>query len=257
MSVTMKERIGSNTSHCKGDELSYIYGLFDDDGGCYIGVSVHPYKRLKSHIAESKSTYKRYYNMKKSRWLRHVNFKVQIRLLFCGLNSKCYELENNIIEYYKSIKYKVYNTANGGYKPPKINDLPNYKEICSKIGNKNTGRKATQSAKNKMSAARMGRKASPHAIRRLIEYNKTRWSTPRLKKIKDDRRALKIAKNKQRSWDNQQRKFMLQDYYILDTSTGIFYKSIGDAAKAININRNTLKNYISNKRKNKTNMLLV
>lgn len=43
---------------------------------------------------------------------------------------------------------------------------------------------------------------------------------------------------------------------LLDTSTGVFYNSITEAANALGYNKGTLKDYISGKRKNKTTLVL-
>ena len=44
---------------------------------------------------------------------------------------------------------------------------------------------------------------------------------------------------------------------ILNTQTGVFYDSIKDAGKSININYSTLRYYLQNNCKNKTPFILV
>ena len=46
-------------------------------------------------------------------------------------------------------------------------------------------------------------------------------------------------------------------YLLLDTQTGIFYNSISEASKMLSINKSTLKAMLSNKFKNKTNLIKV
>ena len=42
---------------------------------------------------------------------------------------------------------------------------------------------------------------------------------------------------------------------VINLETGIYYCNISDAAESYSINRNTLKGYLSGKRKNKTNLV--
>lgn len=44
---------------------------------------------------------------------------------------------------------------------------------------------------------------------------------------------------------------------LLDTLNGIYYNSIKQASKELNINYNTLKSYISGRNRNKTNLIAV
>lgn len=48
-----------------------------------------------------------------------------------------------------------------------------------------------------------------------------------------------------------------RSHLLLDTQTGVFYNSISDASKCLCINKSTLKAMLSNKFKNKTNLIKV
>jgi hypothetical protein len=48
-----------------------------------------------------------------------------------------------------------------------------------------------------------------------------------------------------------------KSYLILDTATGIFYDTMKEAARCIDVNYNTLKHYIAGRHTNKTNLKLV
>lgn len=57
----------------------------------------------------------------------------------------------------------------------------------------------------------------------------------------NDKKAFGIPKNK----------------LLLDTSNGVYYNSIREAAELLGYNKGTLKDYISGKRKNKTSLIAV
>jgi predicted GIY-YIG superfamily endonuclease len=143
----------------------YVYVLSDDTGIRYIGVSVDPSNRIKNHIYESTNQKNKSYDLRKSRWLRSVDFKFRSRVIFSGTEEQCYQKEIDLIALSRQKGIRLVNSTSGGDKPPKISELANFDEIKNKIKQKAKGRKASEETKKRMSDAHKGipnkLKASP------------------------------------------------------------------------------------------------
>jgi hypothetical protein len=128
-----------------------VYVIADSTGIRYIGVSTQPDKRIKNHVYEAKNPKNKSYNLRKSRWLRSIDFDFRHRIVFCGTEEKCYEMEVNLISLAKSKNKDIVNLTIGGDRPPKITDLHNYEEIREKIRSKAVGRVISKETRKKMS----------------------------------------------------------------------------------------------------------
>lgn len=134
----------------------FVYVLADDTGIRYIGVSIDPLKRVKYHAYEASNKNNKSYNLRKSRWIRSVDFNFRHRVVFSGTEVDCYRKEIELISLARRKNINLVNTSSGGDRPPRINELPNYDETIRKIKNKATGRKASSDTRLKMSKAKKG-----------------------------------------------------------------------------------------------------
>jgi len=134
----------------------FVYVLADDTGIRYIGVSIKPSKRIKNHIHEAKNAKNKSYNLRKSRWIRSVNFDFRSRIIYSGSQEDCYKLEIRLIKLAREKGKNIVNTSKGGDRPPKITDLNNFEEIRKKIKSKAIGRVVSSETKKKMSELRKG-----------------------------------------------------------------------------------------------------
>jgi hypothetical protein len=108
--------------------------------------------KLAAKIAKDlKNPKNKSYNLRKSRWLRSIDFDFRHRIVFCGTEEKCYEMEVNLISLAKSKNKDIVNLTVGGDKPPKITDLHNYEEVREKIRSKAIGRVISKETRKKMS----------------------------------------------------------------------------------------------------------
>lgn len=138
----------------------FVYVLYDSSGIRYIGVSKNPEKRFKAHIHESKNKSGKSYNIRKSKWIRNIDFKFGKKIIFSGTEDECYKKEQYLISLARSKNINLVNTTSGGDRPPKINELPNKSDIIDKIRKKAIGRKISEETKKKMSEAH----SKPHWI---------------------------------------------------------------------------------------------
>ena len=131
----------------------FVYVLADATGIRYIGVSIEPKQRVKNHVYEATNKNNKAYNIRKSRWLRKINFDFRHRIIFNGTETECYSKEVELISLALSKGKMLVNTSKGGNRPPKITDLPNYSEIVEKIRAKSIGRIPSEETRRKMSDA--------------------------------------------------------------------------------------------------------
>jgi len=129
----------------------FVYVLADVTGIRYIGVSIHPEQRFKNHIYEATNKGGKSYNLRKSKWLRSIDFNFYHRIIFSGTEEACYKKEVELIKLALDKNKKLVNLTRGGDRPPKIIDLENYEEVREKIRSKATGRKLSAETKKKMS----------------------------------------------------------------------------------------------------------
>ena len=127
-------------------------------------------------------------------------------------------------------------------------------ETKIRISNSLMGTKHTEESKRKIIKGLIGRSVSEETRKKISESNKNKkFSIERRKKISDALKGRKISKealvkrSKSISGDKH-----YKSKIIINTQNGVFYGSIGEAAKYNDINRNTLNNYLIGFRKNKT-----
>lgn len=150
----------------------FVYVLCDCTGIRYIGVSINPNQRFKNHIYEARNKNNKSYNLRKSRWIRSIDFNFQHRIVFSGTEEECYNKEVELIKLALSKGKSLVNLTTGGDRPPRITTLPNYNEIREKIKKKAVGRIISSDTKRKMSESRIGIK--PHWVGDLSGYKNPR-----------------------------------------------------------------------------------
>ncbi len=129
-------------------------------------------------------------------------------------------------------------------------------ETKKKIANTLTGFKHSEESKKKISKGLIGRPVSKDTRKKISDSNKNTIFTEerksniskaligrKLSKECLDKRGKSISRGK-----NSKARM------VINIETGIFYDCIIDAAEAYNINRNTLNNYLTGFRKNKTSI---
>jgi group I intron endonuclease len=127
-------------------------------------------------------------------------------------------------------------------------------ESKSKISNSLIGFKHTEESKKKIIKSLIGRCVSETTRHKISEANKNRKVSNETKqKISQALIGRKIPKHivEKRSKTNSGSN-NYKSKIIINTQNGIFYDCIVDAAKYNDINRNTLNNYLTGFRKNKT-----
>lgn len=105
------------------------------------------------------------------------------------------------------------------------------KKLSEETSKKMRGKIVSQETREKISKANKGRKRSEETCEKISESVKGR--------IHSEETIRKMS------------------YLILNTQTGVFYFGTKEAAESMNINRGTLKNYLSGNRKNKTPFIYV
>lgn len=129
----------------------FVYVLADSTGIRYIGVSINPDRRVKCHVYEATNEKNKSYNLRKSRWLRKIDFDFRHKVIFSGSEDECYSKEIDLITLASSKGKKLVNSSKGGDKPPRITELSNYKETVEKIRLKALGRIPSEETRRKMS----------------------------------------------------------------------------------------------------------
>lgn len=150
----------------------FVYVLSDSTGIRYIGVSIEPEQRVKNHVYEATNKKNKSYNLRKSRWLRKIDFEFRHRIVFRGTEAECYAKEVELISLALSKGRRLVNTSKGGDKPPRIKDLHNYRETVEKIRLKAIGRVLSEETKNKMSESH--KKKPPTWVGDVSGYNNPR-----------------------------------------------------------------------------------
>jgi len=150
----------------------YVYVLADTTGIRYIGVSSNPEQRFKNHVHEAKNKNGKSYNLRKSNWLRSIDFNFKSRLIYKGTEEECYKIEVELISMAIQKGKNIVNLTAGGDKPPKITELNNFEQIKEKIKQKAIGRIISESARKKMSDSRKGK--APEWIGDLSGINNPR-----------------------------------------------------------------------------------
>jgi group I intron endonuclease len=129
-------------------------------------------------------------------------------------------------------------------------------EMKSRISNSLTGFRHTDESKTKISKGLTGRPVSEETRRKISESNKDKHRSPETaQKISEALRGRKIPKEviEKRSL-SQSGVNHYKARVIVNTQNGVFYDTIKEAAECYGINRNTLNNFLTGFRKNKTHL---
>lgn len=151
----------------------FVYVLADSTGVRYIGVSVNPEKRVRYHSYEAANKNNKSYNLRKSKWLRKIDFDFRHRVIFSGTETECYSKEIELIALALSKRKSLVNTSKGGDKPPRINELPNFEETRRKMAEKASMRKISIDTRKKMSDAHKAN-GKPYWLGDVSGYNNPR-----------------------------------------------------------------------------------
>jgi group I intron endonuclease len=209
-----------------------IYKITSPSGKVYVGQSIDVEKRIKKYkcIYNSRKQIGIYNSLKKYGYENHV-FEV---LEECDINI-LNERERYWQDYYNVLKKGL----NSKLTTTKSKSGRLSKETINKMSKSLKGRVITKEWRENLSKAGKGRKPSKKSIDRLIQYNK--------KRIKSEDEKFKIAYNNPTS------------KIILDINTGVFYYSIADLARNINVNPSTLFDKLTQRKnyKNKSQYKIV
>lgn len=114
------------------------------------------------------------------------------------------------------------------------------------------GKKHSEETKRKMSDKSRGRRHTEESKRKMSESSKGKVISLETK--------IKISnsiKGKKQSIDHIDKRIENLRKIVLDTSNGVFYKSIKEASDYINMDRRKLSYQLNGKYKNKTNLIIV
>ena len=130
-------------------------------------------------------------------------------------------------------------------------------ETKKKIANTLTGFRHSEESKEKISKGLIGRSVSEETRKKISESNKnTIFTQERRNNISKALTGRKLSKE---CLDKRSKSISRGKNYkaklVINVETGIFYDCIIDAAEAYNINRNTLNNYLTGFRKNKSSII--
>jgi group I intron endonuclease len=227
-----------------------IYKITSPTNKVYVGQSVEIENRIKKYAScNCKLQVRLYSSIKKYGWKNHV-FEIIEECDKEELNSK----ERYWQDFYECIGKNGLNCL-----LTNSNDLRKVisEEMKAKISNSVKGFKHTEEAIQKITKASTGVVFSEERKRKISQSNKgIIFSKERKDKISKALTGRKLSKecllkrsksiSGEKNWKSK---------IILNTQTGIYYGCIGDAAKAHNINRTTLNNYLTGYRYNKTSMI--
>lgn len=198
-----------------------IYKITSPSGKVYIGESSNIKKRIYFYKILSCHKQSRLHNsLKKYGWEAHT-FEV---IEECSIEDLlCRE------RYWQDF----YNVLGENGLNCELTNCGDYKRVLSQISKDKIS--AANSGKNN---GMFGKKLSKEYLEKLQSYKHT------------DEAKLKI-KNRSFGENNPNAKL------VLNTDTGIFYGCVKDAADTLGIKRDTLKQYLNGKRKNKTSFIYV
>ena len=201
--------------------MAYLYRhiRLDNNEVFYIGISLSDTDNYKRAFTK---------NSRSKSWKSIVSitdYKVEIILdNITGNDAKQKEIE--YIELYKDT---VVNKHKGGF-ARNIDE-----KTKDKIRSKSINKKMSDEARKKMSESKTGRKLSNDTKSKMSKSHLGMTPSELNKKITSERMSK----------------------VVLDTSTGIFYDKITDAAEAFNIKRPWLSMMLNGKYRNNTSLILV
>jgi len=164
------------------EKVAFLYKVTNKiNNMSYIGVTVDPKKRWKSHCRPNGNSRL----LLKNAILKYGSDNFEMKILCKTTQSFCYELEQKAIEVYNTVKPDGYNLSKGG-----MGSLGLVGEQNGCFGRKGelhpnfgkpgyrTGVGHTEETKAKMSASRTGKKHSLETIEKIRQSNKKRFANP-------------------------------------------------------------------------------
>jgi group I intron endonuclease len=164
------------------EKEAFVYRITNLINGMqYIGVTVNPVNRFRSHCRNVGSTRL----LLKNAILKYGKENFKMKLLLKASQKYCYEIEPKIIELYNTLNPNGYNLSKGG-----MGSLGLVGEMNGCYGrtgdaHPNFGKKGyrsgmlhTEETKAKMRASRAGRKHSEETKAKMAEAGKRRFSDP-------------------------------------------------------------------------------
>jgi hypothetical protein len=204
------------------------------------------------YIGIGKTKYRAYTKLNRNKhWTNIVNkTEYEVQVLKKDLDySDAKELEMILIAYYgrKDLGLgTLVNMTDGGEGTiGRKASIDTCNKMSKSMIGKNVGKVASDETKEKMKNAATGRK---HSDETKLKIGK--WDNNRVSGMKGKTQSEDTKLNRVNSRDGKGK-------IILDLNTGIFYKSIIEAAKVYSINSKTLGRYLSGKAINKTPLVLV
>ena len=219
----------------KNNTVVYIHRKKTDDTIFYVGIG----KPSRPYRNKGRS----------SLWNRTVNkhgYYIEIILEDLSQEEAC-EIEIYLIEKLGRRDLKkgsLVNLTDGG---EGILGHEHSKETKKKISEAGKGRKLSEETKRKLSEAVKGRKHSDETKKKISEI-KSRMSDETKKKISESSKGKKMSEEAKKKMSKAKSK------KVINTVTGEIYNSVIEASKAINISVYTLRNWITGKNPNKSNL---
>jgi group I intron endonuclease len=227
-----------------------IYKITSPSGKVYVGQSVNIEDRIKKYASCScKLQVRLYSSIKKYGWDNHVFEVIE----------ECDKDQLNTRERYWQDKYECIGKKGLNCILTNSNDSRKVisDEMKARISNSVKGFKHTEEAIQKIKKGLIGRPVSIQTRLKISESNKgTVFSKERRDKISKALTGRKLSKEcllKRSKSISGEKNYKAK--IILNTQTGIYYGCIADAAKAHNMIRSTLNNYLTGHRPNKTSMI--
>jgi len=215
-----------------------IYKIKSPSGRVYIGQSIDVKNRFNKYNSLCcKKQFKLYNSLKKYGVNSHV-FEVIFECEKENLNSK--------ERYYQDL----YNVIG----PNGLNCVLTKSDLKFKVYSKET--------KEKMSISNTGKTHSKETIEKLRQSSKGNTNWKGKKHSEETKLKMSISRKNRFFLESTKIKMMnsmlgKNTKIILNTETGVFYNGTKEAAESININKHTLGSYLTNKNKNKTNLIYV
>ncbi len=225
-----------------------IYKITNPKGKVYVGQSININKRFKDYLIlrNCKKQTKLYRSLNK---YGVDNHKFEI-VEECDLH-----LLNERERYYQDL----YNCLNNGLNCvlTKNNNLSGKlsEETKKKISESNKGREVSEITRNKIGNSQKGEKHHNFG-KKLSKEHKNKISksnTGKIKSLKERNEISERMKGNLRSFNKSKNK----ERFILNTETGIFYNSVAEVSRLLNIPLKTLYNYLTGHRLNKTSFIFV
>ena len=238
-----------------------IYKITNPKGRIYIGQSNNIERRFKDYKRSLKKQQIRLYNSIKNYGYENHKFEV---IEECSINL-LNERERYWQDYYDVIgrnglncRLTECNDRSGVLSKETIDKLKN-KNFDYLIGNKfRKGIKHTDEIKEQIRQTLILNAKKPDYKNPMSGKFKEKnhfYGKKHTEKTKQIIREKALANNylieKLKSYN------LSRCYVLLNTETGIYYESISEASKLLSINYGTLKQYLSGKIKNKTNLIKV